>query len=155
MKALEIIARGPSRKPPSPVCDHWYLSTSLTAMPDTGMVFSLHGDDLLEPWLHDCGRVVVMGASKKLPNADFIESAKRVEWYGPVFGCSVAWMICEAILAGYKVIRLNGVDHARPDERRERESIAYWCGMARSQGVTVETDPTAGFKLNWGAYPRC
>lgn len=154
MKTLEVIARGPSRKTPSPDCDHWYLSTSLKAMPDTGVVFSLHGDAMLEPWLQDCGRVVVMGASQKLPKAYIIDSAKRVERYGQVFGCSVAWLLCEAIIAGYKHIKLNGVDHLRPNERRERESIAYWCGMARAQGVTVETEPTAGFKLNWGVYPK-
>lgn len=156
MKQVEIIAKGPSRRATSEFYDHWWLSVAYPAgmeLPRDDKIFSLHGDALLEAWLPDTLQTVVMPGTTKLKYAERINREKYLEKYGRVFACSVAWMIACAMESGYERILLNGVDHIRPEERRERESLAYLVGVANGNGVRVGFNRNAGFNLEFGAYP--
>jgi hypothetical protein len=70
--------------------------------------------------------------------------AKLLDWkrmasqYGPVFGSTVAWMLCYAIEQGARIINLFGLDMATETEYAEqRDTVYYWIGRAEALGIVV------------------
>lgn len=154
---VEIIGRGPSKKPIHDGFDHWWMSVAYDKnrqIATSEKVFSLHGDSMLEDWLPDCFNTVVIGESEKLKSS-FVINKKNIVWkMGQVFSCSTSWMIYLAIVFGYQEILLNGIDHLRKDEQKQRESILYLCGYAAAKGIKITTVPGSGINFELGEYPN-
>lgn len=101
------------------------------------LIWNIHKNvEALEPWLmSELHRVILCFD---------INGSHRLEWermadqYGPVFGSSLAWMLCCAIELEYEEIFLYGFDLAtQPEYIEQRDTAFYWIGRAEALGIKV------------------
>jgi len=148
---IEIVGRGPNRRPPNPDYETWWISTALTS-PAPGKIFSLH--QFREPWLPNSPDTVLMYPFKGWENVELMPRAEYLAKYGKVFGSSSAWMMCHAIELGVSEILVNGCDCLTSGQLAQRESMAYFAGIAVARGIKVASVPGAGVDFEWGEYPE-
>lgn len=97
-------------------------------------------------WLRGDGAPIVMmtptediGRAVQYPRAE-LEAA----YPGAPFAGTTDWMIALAVWLGVKTINLWGIDYDTPHELLfQRFGVAYWIGLARGAGVTVNLPPEA------------
>jgi hypothetical protein len=147
---IEICGRGPNRRPPNPDYETWWISTALTA-PAPGRIFSLHR--FVEPWLPDSEHTMLMFPVAHLPNALLMPRYEYLARYGKVFGSSSAWMMAYAIGLDVDEILVNGCDCLTSGQLAQRESMAYFAGLAWARGIKVASVEGAGVDFEWGEYP--
>lgn len=159
---IEIVGRGPSRKPIDTSRQTWYISTALMQKINdidqiraNDFVFNLHAEELLEDWLPNDYRTKLMHKSQRLTEACPIMRDSLLDQYGPVFASSVSWMMAHAMDGQHESIHLNGIDLKTADDQHgiQRQSLAYMVGLARAHGIEVTTN-SQYFTFNWGEYPE-
>lgn len=159
---IEIVGRGPSRKPIDPSRQTWWISTVLMQqihdfhlVRHDDFIFQLHDESLFEDWLPNDYRVKLMRPSARLPEACCIMPGELIKEFGPVFASTVSWMIAYAMDGQIESIHLNGIDLKDVDDplTLQRQSLAYMVGLARGSGIEVTTN-SEYFPLTWGKYPE-
>jgi len=150
---IEICGRGPNHRPPNPKYQTWWISTTEPKewRPDD-LIFSLHS--FVEPWLPDSPQTWLMYPRSELSGAIVMPRAEYLKRWGRVFGSSSAWMMCHAIEVGVSEILINGCDCLTSGQLAQRESMAYFAGIARERGIKVASVEGAGVDFEWGEYPE-
>lgn len=73
----------------------------------------------------------------RIPNSVEFPVEELLEEFGPVFTSTVSYLIALAIVEGYEVIGLWGIDTKGPKYRRQRPAIRYLLGVARQRGIKI------------------
>lgn len=86
---------------------------------------------------------------EQTPEATKYDFHKKLEKYGPHFGCSVSWLIADAIDEGADQIGIWGVNMAAETEyANQKPSASFMLGWARAQGIQV-TIPSSSELLSF------
>lgn len=115
----------------------WCVSSVFTCLnPDkVDLIFQIHTPDTWEEWLPRYKDKVIVAFPcdyQQYPAHEMIEK------YGPVFGSTIAWMICLAIERRYEKICMYGLEMASKQEYiDQRDTLFYWIGRAEERGIDV------------------
>lgn len=92
-------------------------------------------------------------AHADIPPAVALPKAEIEAKCGTYMTSSIAWMLGLAILEGFKVIHVYGVDMAQDTEYKEqRPCCEYLIGLARGMGIEVYVPPTSDLMKAVGQY---
>ena len=115
----------------------WCVSSVFTCLnPDkVDLIFQIHTPDTWEKWLPKFKEKVIVA----FPCAYQLYPAhEMIQKYGPVFGSTVAWMLCLAIERRYEKICMYGLEMASKQEYiDQRDTLFYWIGRAEERGIDV------------------
>jgi hypothetical protein len=153
-RRIEIIGRGPSRKPMRPNFEHWIMSTALREgeplpIDDAVLFWNLHVPSLWEDWFKTSYHTVAFHPTE---NGLLLDPLTLLIRYGRVFASTVSWMIAQAIEWQVSHILFNGVDLEAATEVRQRDSFFYMVGVARTKGLIIEHVQPRTF--DWPIYPN-
>jgi len=150
---IEIVGRGPNHRPPNPEYQTWWISTAEPkAWRSNDLIFSLH--KFVEHWLPNTSQTWLMYPYMGLLGAVIMPRDEYLKRWGRVFGSSSAWMMCHAIELGVNEIMVNGCDCLTSGQLAQRESMAYFAGIATARGIKVTSVEGAGVDFEWGEYPE-
>lgn len=157
VKTVALVGHAPSTRMLAPYSDGgveiWTMNDAFAWIPRADVWFEIHDRSVydnparrtagyLEHLAKFHGPVLMQYPDERIPTARRFNMAALEARYGTVFGSSFTWMIAEAIEQGFKRIELYGCDLASQTEYMEqRESTAYWIGLARGLGIDFYLPP--------------
>ncbi|HHW09101.1 MAG TPA: hypothetical protein GXX29_03905 [Firmicutes bacterium] len=158
LKKVAIVGGGPSRRR-APYHNHsweiWAFSSRLYRYPRITRWFELHAMTDLRQRLstYRPGRrsyrgymrflrnlkcpVYMQRKHKNIPNSVVFPLKKVKAEFGRCFTSSASYLIALAILEGYDVIGLWGIDVRRKEYLRQRGAIKYLLGVAKKKGIKI------------------
>jgi hypothetical protein len=173
LKKVAIVGGGPSRRraPYSdPTWEIWAFSSKLYRYPRVNRWFELHALADLRQQLagRKPGRrtymsykrflrrlscpVYMQKAHPDIPQSVAYPLAEVKKRFGRCFTSTASYMVALAIMEGYDVIGLWGIDVKRREYLRQRPALRYLLGVARQQGIRVVL--ARGSRLSVPRQPR-
>lgn len=173
LKKVAIVGGGPSRRK-APFDDEtweiWAFSSRAWRYPRVTRWFELHSMTDLRDQLITFRRgrrsyrgymrmlrrmecpVYMQKTYRRIPNSVAYPLELALEKFGRCFTSTVSYAVALAIIEGYDVIGLWGIDVRRTEYRHQRPALRYLLGLAKAQGIEVVLPPAARLKVP--AKPR-
>lgn len=116
-----------------PRFDRWFQLHNI------GAVRSSHRDSSHLDWLRQSRIPIYMVKKyKDIPASQPYPVKDVVREFGSYFSCTASYMMALAILEGFDVIQLYGIEMATtPEYRLQRPSLEYFIGIAKGRGIDV------------------
>lgn len=168
VKKVAIVGGGPSRRH-APFDDEsweiWAFSSRAWTYPRVDRWFELHSMTDLRQQLagYKRGRrsyrgymrmlrrmscpVYMQKVHPKIPTSVAYPLDQVLERFGRCFTSTVSYAVALAILEGYDVIGLWGIDVRRKEYRHQRPALRYLLALAKQQGIEVVLPPQARLRV--------
>lgn len=158
LKKVAIVGGGPSRRRApfsDPSWEIWAFSSRWYRYPRVTRWFELHSlIDLRQqlatrkPGRRSYGNymrfmrqldapVYMQKKHPRMPNSEAYPIEEALAKFGRCFTSTASYMIALAIMEGYAVIGLWGIDVSRPEYIKQRPAIRYLLGVARQEGIKI------------------